>query len=86
MSDGWGFVPKLDQTGTNMTYKKPNDKLNDTQRKSIGAGKYEPRARDVNEAMPITFRVSKLTSFPTMESVRPGATDFLRVKRVGVSC
>lgn len=69
-----------------MTYKKPNDKLNDTQRKSIGAGKYEPRTRDVNEALPITFRVSKLTSISVMEPVRPGANDFLRVKRVGVSC
>jgi hypothetical protein len=63
-----------------------SDKLNDTQRKSIGAGKYEPRIREANEALPITFRVSKLTSIPIMEPARPGANDFLRVKRLGVNC
>lgn len=62
------------------------DKVNETQRKSLGLGQYVARVRDPNEALPITFRSSRLNSIPRMDPVRPGATDFLQVRRVGVSC
>ena len=66
-----------------------SDKLNPTQRKSIGAGKYEgPRERHPNEALPRDFLESQLPSavIPKMEPVRPGANDFLKIRRVGVNC
>ncbi len=63
-----------------------NDKVNPTQRKSLGLGNYAPRVREPNEALPITFRVSKLTHIPSMTPARAGATDFLNIKRTGVFC
>lgn len=65
-----------------------SDKVNPTQRKSLGLGQYRRRTRHPNEALPITFRESKLPGmkFPTMTPARTGANDFLNVKRTGVFC
>jgi hypothetical protein len=65
------------------------EKLNPTQRKSIGAGVYEgPRVRDPDEALPITFRVSKLKTavIPVMTAPRASSMAFMAIKSRGVHC
>jgi hypothetical protein len=63
-----------------------SDKLNQTQRKSIGAGTYKgPRQRLENEALPMTFNTrGQRWSYESMNPVRPGANDHLRIKSVGI--
>lgn len=43
-----------------MSYQKPSDKLNTSQRKSISTEPYTPRVRDTNEALPQQISVMKL--------------------------
>lgn len=70
----------------NPKYLPSSEKLNPTQRKSIGAGAYTPRERQESEALPISFVESQLTSIPKMEPSRKGASDHLKIKRIGFFC
>lgn len=60
--------------------------LTKSQRTALSIGKYVPRERAANEALPITFTQSSLNKIPSMEPVRPGANDHLKIKRIGVFC
>lgn len=72
-----------------MTYKPPQDTLNATQRKSIGAGVYVKRERDENEA---GGKVINLMTQPQLSTahipsqyVRPGS-DHSSIKSRGFPC
>ena len=43
-----------------MSYQRPSDKLNASQRKSISTARYTPRVRDKHEALPPQVSVMKL--------------------------
>ncbi len=60
-----------------------SDKVNDTQRKSLGLGIFVPRQRDPNEALPRTIFTSRITTMPMMTPARPGAQDFLAIQSRG---
>lgn len=60
--------------------------LTKSQREALSIGKYEPRKRAANEALPITFTQSSINKMPSMEPVRPGANDHLKIGRVGFFC
>lgn len=62
--------------------------LSATQRKSIGAGKYEPRQRHPDEALPNTISIKELPHYvpPKAHLVRPGADDHMNIKSRGVAC
>lgn len=64
------------------------DKVNKTQRKSLGLGEYQRRERDENEALPITFKESELPSMtvPVMVPPRANSVAFLAIKSRGVQC
>lgn len=70
----------------NPSFLASSDKVNATQRKSLGLGKYAKRTKGPNEAGPITYTSSKLTVIPKMEATRPGADDHLRIGRRGYFC
>lgn len=65
-----------------------NNKLNATQRNSIGAGEYHPRVRSPNEALPPSINVfaQPVLSPIRMDSQRPGANDFKTIKSLGTQC
>jgi hypothetical protein len=65
------------------------EKINPTQRKSIGAGEWlGPRMREENEALPITFKESELPhmTIPVMVPPRANSVAFLAIKSRGVQC
>jgi hypothetical protein len=65
---------------------KSNTALSEKTHKLLGVKDAEPRIREANEALPITFTVSQLISIPKMEPSRPGANDHLAIGRRGVFC
>lgn len=70
----------------NPSFLNSSEKVNETQRKSLGLGKYTKRAPKDGEAGPITHTTSKIISIPKMEPTRPGADDHMRIGRRGYFC
>jgi hypothetical protein len=65
---------------------KQSNTLTIAQRKMMQSSTYTPRAKEENEALPITFTQSELNEIPKMEPVRHGASDHMKIGRVGVFC
>ena len=72
----------------NPTFLPVTEKVNPTQRKSLGLGAWQgPRVRHPDEALP--NRIDRLSGLYTPQDttpIRPGASDHLEIKTKGVRC